>query len=60
MTRPNITFAISLLSQYMHAPIVHHLGMMKCILRYLKGTVGRGIVMTCNRNTYIMGYTHFN
>jgi hypothetical protein len=44
----------------MHAPTVHHFGMMKCILQYLKGTVGRGIVMTHNRNTYIMGYTHFN
>ena len=53
ITRPNITFSISLLSQNMNAPTVHHLSTMKCILRYLKGTGGRGIVMTHNR-THIL------
>jgi hypothetical protein len=57
ITRPDITFAVSLISQYMHAPTVQHLGMVKRILRYLKGTIGRGIVMTRNGHTNVMGYT---
>ena len=40
----------------MHAPTVQYLGMVKRILRYLKGTTGRGIVMTRNGHTNIMGY----
>jgi hypothetical protein len=40
----------------MHAPTVQHLGMVKRILRYLKGTIGRGIVMTRNGHNNIMGY----
>ena len=53
ITRPDITFVVSLLSQYMHAPTTQHLDMMKRILRYLKGTIGRDIVMTCNGHTNI-------
>jgi len=57
ITRPDITFTVSLISQYMHAPIVQHFGIVKRILRYLKGTNGRGIVMTRNGHTNVMGYT---
>jgi hypothetical protein len=56
ITRSDITFAISLVSGYMHATIVQHLGMVKCILRYLKGTIGRCIVMIRNGHNNIMGY----
>ena len=41
----------------MHAPTVHHLSMVKRILRYLKETIGRGIVMNRNNHTNVMGYT---
>ncbi|KAG5219223.1 ion channel CASTOR [Salix suchowensis] len=57
ITRPDITYAVSLVSQFMHAPTVHHFSMVKRILRYLKGTIGRGIVMTRNNHTNMMGYT---
>jgi len=57
ITRPDITFDVSLLSQYMHAPTAQHLDMMKCILRYLKGTIDRGIIMTRNGHTDITRYT---
>jgi hypothetical protein len=60
ITKPDITFVVSLLSQYMHAPIAQHFDMMKRILRYLKGTIGRGIVMTRNGHTNITGYTDFD
>ena len=55
ITRPDIAFAVSLVSQHMHAPTTQHEGMVKRILRYLKGSIGRGIVMNNNGHTNIMG-----
>jgi hypothetical protein len=57
ITRSDIIFVVSLLSQYMHAPTTQYLDMMKRILRYLKGTISRGIIMTRNGHTDITGYT---
>jgi hypothetical protein len=44
----------------MHASTAQHLDMMKRILRYLKGTIGRGIILTRNGHTDITGYTDFD
>jgi hypothetical protein len=57
ITRPDITYAVSLVSQFMHAPTVFHLSLVKRIMRYLKGSAGRGIVMTNNGHTQITGYS---
>ncbi|WJZ94875.1 hypothetical protein VitviT2T_013699 [Vitis vinifera] len=57
ITRPDISFAVSLVSQYMHAPTVVHLCMVKRILRYLKKTIGRGIVMRRTGHTDIIGFS---
>ena len=43
ITLPNITYAVSLVSQFMHAPMFFHLGIVKRILRYLKGSLGMGL-----------------
>ncbi|KAM2668187.1 hypothetical protein EV2_019802 [Malus domestica] len=56
ITRPDITYSVSIASQFMHAPTIDHLNLVKKILRYLKGSVGRGIIMKKNENTQIMGY----
>jgi len=56
ITRPDITYAVSLVSQFMHTPIVFHLNLVKRILCYLKGSAGRGIVMTNHGHTQITGY----
>ncbi|KAK9941249.1 hypothetical protein M0R45_017863 [Rubus argutus] len=58
ITRPDITYAVSIVSQFMHSPTMAHLHIVKHILRYLKGSVGRGILMKNNGNTEIMGYTY--
>jgi len=60
ITRPDITFVVNLVSQYIHAPTIQHLSMVNCILQYLKGTIDRGTVMTCNGHTNIMGYFDSN
>ncbi|XP_048429857.1 uncharacterized mitochondrial protein AtMg00810-like [Pyrus x bretschneideri] len=56
ITKPNITYAVRLVSQFMHAPSVKHLLIVKRILRYLKA-LGRGILMKNNQSTQISGYT---
>ncbi|KAM1143511.1 hypothetical protein ACFX2B_032032 [Malus domestica] len=56
ITRPNITFAVSLASQFMHSPTVEHFNLVKRILRYLKGSIRRGIIMKKNDNTQVIGY----
>jgi hypothetical protein len=50
---PDIVFAVSLVSQHMHD---QQLGMVKHIMQYLKGSIGRGIVTNNNKDTNIVGY----
>ncbi|RVW45824.1 hypothetical protein CK203_086282 [Vitis vinifera] len=40
-TRPDIAFAISVVSQYMHAPYKEHMEAVYGILKYLKGSPRR-------------------
>lgn len=42
-TRPIIAFTLSLVTEFMHSPHDIHLEVMYRILRYLKGTIGRGL-----------------
>jgi len=42
-TRPDIMFAISLLSHFMHCPSEMHLKAAKRVLRYIKGTIDYGV-----------------
>jgi len=42
-TRPDLMYASSLLSRFMHAPSLTHLSVDKRILRYLKGTLDYGL-----------------
>jgi hypothetical protein len=41
-TRPDIAYAVSIVSRYMHEPRTGHLDAVHRILRYLKGTRGKG------------------
>ncbi|CAN6572790.1 unnamed protein product [Malus baccata var. baccata] len=42
-TRPDLSFAVNLVCQYMHSPRVSHLQAIKRILWYLKGTIDMGL-----------------
>ncbi|XP_050375850.1 uncharacterized mitochondrial protein AtMg00810-like [Argentina anserina] len=57
ITGPDISFAMSLVSQFMLSPIEEHFQIVKRILRYLKGSIGRGISMKNNHHTKIMGFS---
>ncbi|XP_075498838.1 uncharacterized protein LOC142537165 [Primulina tabacum] len=43
-TRPDIGFAVSCVSQFMHSPSETHMRALYRILRYLKGNPGRGLL----------------
>jgi hypothetical protein len=56
-TRPDIAFAVSVVSQFMHNPREVHLLAADRILQYLKGTPGRGILFKRNGNATLEAYT---
>jgi hypothetical protein len=56
-TRPDIMFAVSLISRFMEAPYSEHWEAAKRILRYVKGTTDYGIFYQANVPITLFGYT---
>ncbi|XP_074357251.1 secreted RxLR effector protein 161-like [Apium graveolens] len=57
-TRPDIAFSVGMVSRYMEHPTVLHLNSVKRILRYVKGTLGLGLVYSkTNGNNVLTGYS---
>jgi hypothetical protein len=56
-TRPNIAFAISVVSQFMHDPRSSHMDVVYCILMYLKSSLGRGLLYTKQGSLQVECYT---
>jgi hypothetical protein len=55
-TRPDISYVVSVVSRYMHDPRTGHMGVVYQILRYLKGTPGKGLWFRKNQNLDLEGY----
>ncbi|XP_070013007.1 uncharacterized mitochondrial protein AtMg00810-like [Nicotiana sylvestris] len=45
-TRPDLSYSVQLLSQFMHSPCEGHFQAALHVLRYVKGTVGQGLFMS--------------
>ena len=56
-TRPDIAFAVGIVSQHMHCPNEEHMGMVYRILRYLKSSPGKGIYFKRTAQRGITVYT---
>lgn len=56
-TRPDIAFAVSMVSQFMHSPCEEHFEAVFRILRYLKATPGKGLFFGKNQQRGIEVYT---
>ncbi|XP_048226828.1 uncharacterized mitochondrial protein AtMg00810-like [Ricinus communis] len=51
ITKPDISYIVSMISQFMHAPRTPHLDAVDRILRYLKGTPGQDWAGSCDRKS---------
>jgi hypothetical protein len=56
-TRPDIAYSMSVVSRYMHDPRSGHMEAVHRILRYLKGTPGKGLMFKSNRHLDVDGYS---
>lgn len=56
-TRPDIMYAVSLISRYMSKPTEMHLSAAKRVFRYLQGTTGFGIFYQQKGNEELVGFT---
>ncbi|KAM2279296.1 hypothetical protein ACFX1S_040157 [Malus domestica] len=57
-TRPDIMYAVSLVSRYMEKPTEMHLNAAKRILRYVKGTTDYGVFYKRKNGSGFVGYTN--
>jgi Reverse transcriptase (RNA-dependent DNA polymerase) len=55
-TRPDISFAVSVVSRYMHDPRKGHMNAVYHILRYLKSAPGKSMIFKKNGRMNIEGY----
>ncbi|XP_022872894.1 uncharacterized protein LOC111391851 [Olea europaea var. sylvestris] len=56
ITRPDITHAVSVVSQFMHKPSISHFLAVKRILRYIKGTLRFGLSFTPSSSRELLAY----
>ncbi|XP_024172060.1 uncharacterized mitochondrial protein AtMg00810-like [Rosa chinensis] len=56
-THPDIAYAVSVVSQFMHSPSEAHMNVVYRILSYLKSTRGKGIMFSNNGHLEVLGYT---
>ena len=55
--RPDIAYAVEVVSKFMHRPQGEHMAAVLRILRYLKRTNSKGIFYSKNDNLDLIGYT---
>ncbi|BBN68699.1 ABC-2 type transporter family protein [Prunus dulcis] len=56
-TRPDIAYAVSVVSQFMHSPSEDHMNAVLQILRYLKSAPGKGLMFSKHGHLNIDGYS---
>ncbi|GJS97140.1 retrovirus-related pol polyprotein from transposon TNT 1-94 [Tanacetum coccineum] len=56
-TRPDILFAVGLISRFMEEPTTKHLKIAKRILRYIKCTVDYGMLYSISEDFKLVGYS---
>ncbi|KAJ0928153.1 putative RNA-directed DNA polymerase [Helianthus annuus] len=57
ITRPDIAYAVQQVCLFMHAPREPHFQLLKRILRYIKGTLSQGLLLTPTKSTNLTAYT---
>nr|KYP49972.1 Retrovirus-related Pol polyprotein from transposon TNT 1-94 [Cajanus cajan] len=57
LTRPDLSYNVNYLSQFMHAPTIMHFKMVRRILRYVKGTINVGLHFTSNTTLDLFAFS---
>ncbi|XP_019178882.1 PREDICTED: uncharacterized protein LOC109174044 [Ipomoea nil] len=57
LTRPDLSFAVGVMSRYMQSPKKPHLEAARRILRYVKGTLGQGVMYKRSGGNTLAGYS---
>eukprot|EP00257_Ricinus_communis_P024896 XP_025012310.1 uncharacterized protein LOC107262689 [Ricinus communis] len=57
LTRPDLSYRVNYVSQFMHAPTTAHLKLIHRILQYLKGTLSTGLHLTSNTSLTLSGFS---
>lgn len=60
LTRPNLSYAVNRVCQFMHRPLKPHWQAVKRILRYLKHTVSHGLLLHHNSSNTLLTYSNAN
>ena len=60
ITRPDISFPMSVVSQFLQSPCDSHWDVVVCILRYVKGTSSQGVLYENRGHTQVVGYSDAN
>ncbi|XP_048504111.1 uncharacterized mitochondrial protein AtMg00810-like [Beta vulgaris subsp. vulgaris] len=56
ITRPDITYAVHILSQFMHKPTTVHMQAAKRVLRYINNSPGQGILLASHSGAQLTAY----
>lgn len=56
-TRPDITFAVQQLSQFLSKPTTRHFKAAHRVLHYLKGSPGQGLFFSRSSSLFLQGYS---
>jgi hypothetical protein len=57
LTRPDISFAVNKVCQFLHAPTTSHLSAIKRILRYVKGTINLGLKISPSKSMLVSAFS---
>ena len=60
ITRPEISYSVGVISQFMHNPTTSHLDVAKKILRYVKGSLSHGLWYMKCATFLLCGFTDAN
>ncbi|XP_047314481.1 uncharacterized mitochondrial protein AtMg00810-like [Impatiens glandulifera] len=58
ITRPDLSYVVSSVSQFLQSPTEDHFLAVKRILRYVKGTLHFGLLFTKHHDSSILGYSN--
>jgi hypothetical protein len=58
LTRPDLTFSVNKVCQFLHSPTTVHLTAVKRILRYLRGTLDMGLQIVKSPSTLVSGFSN--